>query len=185
MLHMSQINYSIINNLLKHNNHIRGLAKDLNTNQTTIARKVKELANANIVDFQIQGKNKTYFLKKTLEAKEFLLLLEHNKLLEFLKKYPLLRNIIESIKNNNKIKCAILFGSYAKQTAKKTSDIDIFIETNSLNLKQEIMLLDSKLSIKTGKFKKDNLLIKEIIKNHIIIKGVERYYEQIFDEINF
>jgi len=68
---MSQINYNIISNLLKQNNHIRGLAKDLNTNQTTIARKVKELASLNIIDFQIQGKNKTYFLKKLLKQKNF------------------------------------------------------------------------------------------------------------------
>ena len=54
MLHMSQKDYNIkiINALLKSENHIRGLARLLNTNQTTIARKVKELYENNIVDFK-------------------------------------------------------------------------------------------------------------------------------------
>ena len=33
---MSQIYYNIIDDLNKHDNHIRGLAASLNTNQTTI-----------------------------------------------------------------------------------------------------------------------------------------------------
>ena len=39
-------------------------------------------------------------------------------------------------------------------------------------------MTDTKLSIKIGKYDKSNLLIKEILKNHIIIIGVERYYEK-------
>ena len=43
--------------------------------------------------------------------------------------------------------------------------------------------INSRLSIKIGKYNKDNLLIKEIEKNHVIIKGVEIFYEKykIFD----
>lgn len=63
---MSQNNYNtkIIESLLKSNNHIRALAKLLSTNQTTIARKTKELYKDNIIDFKIEGKNKVLFLKK-------------------------------------------------------------------------------------------------------------------------
>ena len=39
-------------------------------------------------------------------------------------------------------------------------------------------MLDSKLSIKIGKYDKNNNLIKEIEKNHVIIKGVDEYYEK-------
>ena len=38
---------------------------------------------------------------------------------------------------------------------------------------------NSKLSIKIGKFDTKSLLIKEIIKNHIIIRGVEEFYERV------
>jgi predicted nucleotidyltransferase len=177
---MSQKSYNleIVGNLLKNNNHIRGLAKDLETNQTTISRKIRELGKENVVDFRKEGKNKVYFLKKTLEAKEYAYLTEHYKLLQLLKKYPLLKSIIQNIKSNNNIKLAILFGSYAKERAHRQSDIDLFVETEDRKLKKEIELINTKLSVKTGKYDPKNILIKEIEKDHVIIKGVELYYEK-------
>ena len=175
---MSQINYNIINNLMSKKNHIRGLAKDLKTNQTTIARKIKGLTDDNIVDFKTEGKNKTYFIKNTIEAREYLLIVEHSELLNIIKKYPLLRSTIETIKKEKSIKLAILFGSYANLTVNKESDIDIYIETEDKKIKEKIQNINSKLSIKTGKYDRNNLLIKEIQKKHIIIKGVENYYEK-------
>jgi len=178
---MEHISYDIIKELLKNNLHIRALAKKLNTNHMNIVRKMNELYNQNIVDYKKEGKNKTYFIKPTLEAKEYLYMAEHHKLLQLLKKYPELRKTIETIKNNKSINLAVLFGSYAKGTANKDSDIDIYIETENKNIKQELEALDSKLSIKTGRYEKQNLLIKEIEKNNIIIKGVEKYYERFFE----
>ena len=71
---------------------------------------------------------------------------------------------------------AILFGSYAKGIAKKDSDIDIYIETENRKIKEELSIIDSKLSIKIGKFDTSSLLIREIVKNHVILKGIEEYY---------
>ncbi|MCD6547084.1 MAG: nucleotidyltransferase domain-containing protein [Nanoarchaeota archaeon] len=178
---MSQINYKvrIVESLLKKANHIRGLAKELNTNQTTIARKVKELYRENIVDFKVQGRNKVYFLKRTIEAFQFILIVEHYKLLEILKKYPYLRRVFQEIKQDRRIKLAILFGSHARRTARKESDIDIFIETRDKGIKEKLQKIDSRLSIKIGRFDRKNLLIREIEKNNVIIKGVELYYEKI------
>jgi len=180
MFHMSQKDYKlqIVETLTKSNSHIRKLAKTLKTNQTTISRKVKELEKENIIDFNFEGKNKVYFLKKTLEAKEYIYLTEHYKLLELLKKHPNLRIIIQKIKANKNIKLALFFGSYVKGTAHKQSDIDVYIETTERKIKKDIGLLNSKLSVKIGKFNKENILIKEIETDHVIIKGVESYYEK-------
>ena len=177
---MSQNDYKIkiVQFLLKSENHIRGLAKALNTNQTTIARKAHELAKENIVDFKQEGRNKVVFLKKTLEAKQYVFSVEAEKLIETLKRYPHLRRTIESIKKNNKINLAILFGSYAKRAITKNSDIDIYIDTTDKKIKEKVELIDSKISVKIGKYDKNSLLIKEIEKNHVIIKGIETYYEK-------
>ena len=177
---MSQKDYNqeVILNLLKTPNHIRGLAKSLKTNQMMISRKIKDLEQYNIVDYRQEGRNKTYFLKKTLEAQENTLIAEHYKLIHMFKKYPLLRNIIVKIKTNPEIKLAILFGSYAKGLAHKDSDIDIYVETVNKELKKEIEQLSLKASVKIGKYDPDNLLVKEIEKNHVIIKGAEQYYEK-------
>ena len=177
---MSQNNYNylIVEFLLKSENHIRGLAKSLGTNQTMIMRKVKELYDDNVVDFKQQGKNKVFFLKNTLEAKQYAYIVEMNKVIAIVNKYPLLRRIIELIKQNEKINMATLFGSYAKAIANKESDIDIYIDTINSKLKEEIELIDSKISVKIGKYNKESLLIKEIEKNHVVIKGVELYYDK-------
>lgn len=185
MLHMSQKCYKleIVNRLLKKESHIRSLAKTLGTNQMMISRRINELVKENVADYRTEGKNKVFFLKKTIEARNYALTTEHYKLNKTLKKYPHLRRIIKKIQENKKINLTILFGSYAKRLAKKDSDIDIYIETKNKKIKQDLERLDSKLSVKIGKYDKTNLLIKEIEKNHVIIKGVEDYFKnnQFFD----
>ena len=180
MLHMEQKSYKleIIRVLLRENSHIRGIAKKLNINHMMIVRKIKELSKENVVDFTQEGKNQTYFLKKTAEAQAYAFIAEQYNLLQTIVKYPGLRNLIEKIQRDKRIKLAVLFGSYAKGLAKKDSDIDIFIESKDKNLKKELTLIDSKLSIKIGTYNKENNLIKEIEKNHVIIKGIESYYEK-------
>lgn len=179
MLHMEQKNYKleIVNNLVGKGWHVRGLAKQLEINHMLLFRKFKELYNENVLDYKQEGKNKTYFLKKTIEAKFYVFMGENYKLIQLLKRYPFFRNIIEKIQKNEKIQLAILFGSYAKGLAKKNSDVDIYIETMDKKIKYEIELINSKINVQIGKYDKNNLLIKEIEKNHVIIKGVENFYE--------
>lgn len=179
-------NYHMVKNitneivlLLSGNNlHTRALAKELNTNHVTVINKLESLMEENVVDFKQKGKNKVYFLKLSVEARNYVIMAELYKLNKVIKIYPTLRKIIEAIKRHSKIKLAILFGSYAKGIAKRDSDIDIFIETRDRNLKKELQLLNSKLSVKIGNYNRTNLLIREIEKNHVIIKGVEMYYEK-------
>lgn len=168
----------IILQLLKKRNHIRGMAKLLKTNHMIILRKMNYLTEQNVLDFNYEGKNKSYFLKKTVETRAYIYIAERYKLIKTINKYPELRKTIEDIQNDKRIKMAILFGSYSKELAKSKSDVDIFIETNDQTIKKEYELKDSKLSIKIGRYNKNNNLIKEIKKNHVIIKGVEEYYQK-------
>ncbi|MBU2497106.1 MAG: nucleotidyltransferase domain-containing protein [Nanoarchaeota archaeon] len=180
MFHMEQKDYKleIINELVKSKKHARLIAKNLGTNHTIIIRKLKELTNENVVDYQEEGRNKIYFLKNTIEAKSYVFTTENYNLTKILKKYPTLRSIIEKIKEDKRISLAILFGSYAKGIPKKESDIDIYVETNKKQIKHDLEKIDARINVKIGKYDKENLLIKEIEKNHIIIKGVEKYYEK-------
>jgi len=164
--------------LLNRELHAREIARNLKTNHMTIARKLKELFKKNIIDYHIEGRNKVYFLKNTSEAKNYVFMAERYKFLKTIEKYPLLRSILEKIQENKKVKLALLFGSYAKGLAKEKSDIDIYIDTEDRELKKQLSEIDSKLNIKIGKFIPSSLLIKEIIKNHVLIKGDETYYEK-------
>ena len=181
MLHMEQkdYRYDIVGVLLHGENHIRGIAKELKINHMMIVRKIRELLDLNVVDFSAKGKNKSYFIKNSVEARNFILMFEQYSLINFLIKHPSIKWIVEKIQRDKRIKLALIFGSYAKNLEHKSSDLDLFFETSDSNLKKEYSLIDSKLSVKIGKLGKDNLSL-EIIKNHIIIKGGEKYYEQIF-----
>ena len=180
LLHMEQKDYKleIVLDLIKWKSHLRGIASHLSINHMMIVRRLKDLMGDNVVDFRAEGKNKIFFLKKTIEARNYAFSAESYKLNRLLRKYPFLRQIIEKIQADKKIKLAVLFGSYAKGIAKEESDIDIYIDTNDRKVKENLSLLHSKLSVKIGKYNKSGLLIKEIEKNKVIIKGIELYYEK-------
>jgi predicted nucleotidyltransferase len=182
MQHMLQIrnDLNIIEILQKESDHIRNIAKKLNLVPSTVMRTLNLLQKENVVDFKKEGKNNKYFLKDTLEAEIYLQLSENYKLLK-ISEQPNLRRIIKELKTSSSEELIILFGSYAKNTATNTSDIDIYIETNDSSLKQKLSKISDKLNIKIGNFDKDSALGKEIIKNHIIIQNISRFYKLLID----
>jgi predicted nucleotidyltransferase len=183
MIHMVQnknnLELEIILILLKDKSHLREIARTLNESHSTILRKINELIKENILDYKKEGKNKIFFIKNNLKAKNYVYSAEIYNLNKLLKKYPELSIILEDIKKCFQNGMIILFGSYAKGNPKKDSDIDIYLETNDNKIKNKIKGINSKLSIKIGEFNIKSLLIKEIIKNHIIIRGLENFYERI------
>ena len=159
--------------------HGRELAKELKTSLTRVQSILNDLRNINVLDYKVKGKNHIYFIKKNLISKSFILNAENYKLVKTLTKYPVLEPIFQDIVKKSKSNIIILFGSYAKGIPKEDSDIDIYIDTTSLKIKGEVQKVYDLVSVKIGKFNPEELLIKEIIKNHVIIKGGGEYYEKI------
>jgi predicted nucleotidyltransferase len=164
--------------LLQADLHPRGLAEKLQTNHMTITRKLSILVSENIVDYRTEGKNNVYFLKKSIEGKNAAMIAELYKQSRIVSNYPILRGIFQAIQEKQEIPLALLYGSYAKGLQNKESDIDIYIETLNNDLKKQLEQRHSLMSVKIGEFDPDNLLIREIMKDHIIIKGVEVYFEK-------
>ncbi|MGE0793647.1 MAG: nucleotidyltransferase domain-containing protein [Candidatus Woesearchaeota archaeon] len=171
--------YEIILKLLKKDSHGRELSKELNTSLTRIQNILNELRNNNIIDYKIQGKNHIYFIKKNLISKLFIFNAENYKLIQILRKELFLEPIFKEILEKYPNELIVLFGSYAKFINKKDSDIDIYINTNDKQIKKEIENIFPKISVKFTDFDKENLLIREIIKNHVIIQGAEIFYEKL------
>jgi predicted nucleotidyltransferase len=171
--------YEILLKILKKNNHGRQLAKELNISLSTIQRTLSELVSLNVIDYSKQGKNKIYFLKQNIISTKFILNSENYKLIKLLINYPFLEPLFREINYKYPKVMIILFGSYAKFNSKKDSDIDIYVNTTNKKIKKDIQSLHHKLSIKFGEFNKKDLLIQEIIKNHVIIQGGEKYYEML------
>lgn len=180
MIHMVQnknnLELEVMLVLIRNETHLREIARILNESHSTILRKINLLVKENVLDYKKEGKNKIFFIRDNLKAKNYIYSAEIYKLNKLLKKYPEFTIIFEDIKKNSSKGMIILFGSYAKGIPKENSDIDVYIETKDNKIKDKLKELHSRLSVKIGPFDTKSLLIKEIIKNHIIIRGLEDFY---------
>jgi len=118
--------------------------------------------------------------------------IESKRTREFLSKNPRLKLIKQDIENiNYPFFIVLIFGSYVKGTENKVSDIDICIisdnhektreligQINLLTLKIEIQEFTTKEFISMIEKKQQNLG-HEIVKNNIILYGIEDYYNLI------
>ncbi|MFH1401058.1 MAG: nucleotidyltransferase domain-containing protein [Nanoarchaeota archaeon] len=168
----------IVELLLRGPSHVRGIAKALSEPHTTVLRKLNDLTNDNIIESKTEGRNRVFALRDNLICRNFILQAELNKLTKLVSKHPELSIIIDDILKHTDDQMIILFGSYAKGLEKKDSDIDIYVETTNRKTKKTIEELYPRLSVKIGTFEKASPLIREIIKDHVIIKGFEAFYEK-------
>lgn len=179
MFHVEQnLSNEIVGLLMKGDLHPRGIAEKLGTNHMTVSRKLRDLVEENIVDSRTEGKNKVYFLKKSIEGRNAVMITEIYKQSRVLRHYPVLRGVFRSVQEMPEISLALLFGSYAKGLAAKESDIDIYVETPDSSVRRQLEQKHSSLSVKIGKFDTGSMVIREIMKDHVIIKGVEIYFDK-------
>lgn len=174
----TNIELEIVLLLLKNEYHLREIARLLDESHSTVFRKINHLLKENVLDSKTEGKNKVFLIKNNIKSKNYVYSAEIYKLNKILKKHPELLIILEDIKKNFPKGMILLFGSYAKGIPRPDSDIDVYLETNEIKFKNELSELNSRLSIKIGKFDTKSLLIKEIIKNHAIVRGLEDFYER-------
>jgi len=180
MNHVEQnLTNDIVALLLRNDLHPRAIAEQLTSNHATVLRKLADLTEENVVDFRMEGRNKVFRLKRSIEGRNAAMIAELYSQSLVISRYPVLRGIFPSIQGMPDVPLALLFGSYAKRLAKPESDIDIFIETPDSEKKRQIEQKHSRVSVKTGVFDTRDLLVREIMKDHIIIKGVEAYFDRI------
>jgi predicted nucleotidyltransferase len=151
----------------------RLLAKKLKQNQKTISNLLNNLEKEDILKFRTEGKNKYYFLNEVNPLiKEIINLVEINKKILFLKKNVSLIPLFEELEKRTEGILAV-FGSYASGKNIPDSDLDIFL----IGKIKDVSDLEESFSIKINviksnspKFDSENNFIKELMKNHIILK---------------
>lgn len=133
--------------------------------------KITKIGNSKICEFASKFDNKVFDVeylrrKELFKNKDFLII--HNRLAEL--KFPFI---------------ALLFGSHAKGTVNKHSDIDILtIGGNEREIQATISLLPDKIHLTTLNYKnfinmarsKEFTVVSEALKNNIILIGIEEYY---------
>ena len=77
----------------------------------------------------------------------------------------------------------VIFGSYANFTSNERSDLDLFLIGTITETEDLENLYNIKINViksKKNKVKSNDLFINEIVKNHIIIKGIEEFIDMIW-----
>ncbi|MBU3923403.1 MAG: nucleotidyltransferase domain-containing protein [Nanoarchaeota archaeon] len=176
-----RVNYEfeVLLSLLKKEMHGRELAKELGTSLTRVQSILNDLRDGNVLDYRKVGKNHIYFIKKNIVSRSYVLSAENYKFVRVVSKHPFLEPLFEDIISKSGSGLIVLFGSYVKGNARKESDVDIYIEGVDEKVKKDVEKVSDLVSVKIGAFDKDALLVREIIKDHVIIKGGEEFYDKI------
>ncbi len=161
----------------------RSIAVKLKMNQKTVSNILKKLEKENVLKFMTEGKNKYYFLNKfNSKIKDIIKIVEITKKIKFLEKYNFLKGLFSDLEKMSQ-EIIIIFGSYANYSANEKSDLDVFVIGKIKDVKDLEKLYHLKINIIRSvkkKFDKQDIFIKEIIKNHIVLKGIEEFIELIW-----
>ncbi len=176
---------SLFTNDFSREYYIREVKKLLKISPRTAQLILEDLEDKGIIESKTKGKIKTYKIKFSEFTKKYLVFVENYKTIAFLENNLMIKEIVEKITPNIK-GIGIIFGSYAKGIEKKESDLDIFV-AGSYN-KEEIKRVSKNLGIEISvkcypmkTFEKNinkDILLKEILKNHIIFVNVEQFIQK-------
>ncbi len=162
--------------------HIREMAKLIGKSHVSLLPYLKSFEKDKILLSKNVGKSRVYSLNlENNQVREFLSLGEKKESLNLLNKEFLIKKLYDEFISLNLNGCLILFGSYASLTHNKESDIDLLYigeikESEKKKIKEfgntynkKIHLTSMNLEHFKEQLSKQGALIKEIIKNHIIL----------------
>lgn len=170
----------VLNELIKQKNsrvYGREIAKRYKMNQKTVANILNKLEEEDLLKYTIEGKNKYYFLNGFNPLiKELVQTIEVEKKADFLKSHKNIAELIRKIEQKSE-GIVVLFGSYAKGAEDKESDLDLFVigKSNSDDLEKDFGKKINMVKSTKEKFDINNPFIKEVLRNHIVLKGVEEF----------
>ena len=173
--------------VLDYNARLTGsfIAKSRKLNQKTVSNFLKRLEDQNFLKSITEGKNKLYFLnlKDRQMILNFILLVENARTICFYQKHPMVKEVIVRLLPEIK-GISLVFGSYAKGTEKKESDLDIFV-VGSADEKAideiadmyhlEVNAVQYSLAAFRKALKENDAVVKEIIKSHILIQNAQEF----------
>ena len=166
---------------------ISKIARDIKKSHVTLLPHLDELEKNQILVSTLNGRNKEFAInKESILARKFLEMTENYKAFKLLKEETLLKKIVQEIYVKKINATIILFGSYVKGKHTKESDIDIaYIGSESEDrnkiFKDISQIYGKEINVKyiseKGLRNRDDHLVAEIIKDHIIVNNVSKFVE--------
>ena len=165
--------------------NISKIAKDIKKSHVTLLPHLDELEKSQILKSILNGRNKEFAInKESILARKFIEMTENYKVFKLLKKETLLKKIVQEICNKKTNAIIIIFGSYVKGGYNKESDIDIaYIGSESEDrnriFKEISQVYGKEINVKyiseKGICNREDNLVAEIIKAHLIINNVSKF----------
>ena len=166
--------------------HLREISREAQIDVKAIQLQLQKLEKINVLSSIIRGRNKDYSLNlNNVTTKYYLIMAEIFASIIHLKKNFMIKKIVEEIENKIHDPL-ILFGSFAKGTYTKESDVDIFMigdkKINTGLIIEATSMVGRKISVKSTSreqflegLRNNDPLIKEIVSNHIVLKGADQF----------
>jgi len=163
------------------------IAKEMGLNQKTVSNYLNLYLKNGILNYKFEGRNKIFFFNlNNLDLIYNLnLQVEIEKTNLFLKENYKIKELLGKLNLKN----YLIFGSYTNKTNTKDSDLDIFLIGNydEKKVKKLSLFYNIDINIKSilkKDFKKllksKQILLNEIVLNHIIVDGYELFLKNIF-----
>ena len=172
--------------------HIREMSRLIGKSHVSLLPYLKRFEKDKILIPKQVGKSKVYSINfNNNKVREFLSFSEKKKTLELLNKEFFVSKIYDEFINSLD-GCLILFGSYAVGDYTKESDIDLLyigyikekekkkILEFGKTYKKEIHLVSMSLKQFKEQLLKHSSLIKEVVKNHIILYNQDIFINEIW-----
>ncbi len=186
--------YKIINHLGKHPNKkytMHELSKELNIPYASFYRTIDSIKDLLIIEKV--GKSKIITLNKQNKVvKAHLVVSSDEERKDYLEKYPIIKKIYQELNTKDIV---VLFGSYAKKTQTKKSDIDLLIINKngekSISFSKYELLFKIRINpifVTKKEFKlmlkdKEENIGKQALYSHIVLNNPEGFWGCVFNGI--
>lgn len=186
----------ILESFLDLNRHyFAEITKKMKLTRPRTLRVLRKFTKLNILKTRTEANVKYYFLDKSPAVYSILSVVEYNKTINFLEKNKRLKRALEMLREKYSDHLIMLvFGSYVKGYATKTSDIDLLLIKENFS-KAEIKKIEDLIELINGRtglrispylmkideFKQKRNFVKEVIENHILLDGGEIFFKLVLE----
>ncbi len=165
---------------------IRELSKEIKSDYKITHTAITRLIKKNIISSKIIGKSRLCSLNNYYGIEIYK---AENERRNSILNNSNIKQLVKELKLKTSFYILLLFGSYAKNKQTNTSDIDLMFISNENNFEKNLQEILSTLPLKIHtitltekdfirmKNSEQKNVVKEAIKNNIILYGIENYYK--------